>query len=438
VCVTHADEDMGKCKRCHKSKTDVKLRSCEDRLCESCSEYNDMCLRDSVMPDWEAISRGESPSGYNGHDPDVVSNAHALKDNASQFKCSLVVNPVLAYMSCNMNSSTADDITRSCQDFYSVQELILAKDILWAVGSVQHLPPKRRRREGKYRTESEAITSDIVEALSLLDAADKMPRFGVDAALLKRIPGPVPTENNTMSLCTRLLDLECRMNRAEENLSSNVCKTLELEEKVTKTTSYAAKAATSLSKKTLELEDKLSGTATTSGWPSLRSNTNQPAARPHQPSVPSVDQRDVPVPGTARTHDVKMSHAASTTSLTSAASSQPSGNQEEFQYPRYHRRRKTTIRGTRAGSNIRIKGAPEPSRDVFVYRVDKGTTDIEDFLTDNGINSRSVIIVSNNEARFSSFKVEVKVSELEKLLDPEFWPDGICVRRFYKPRSKPV
>ena len=99
-------------------------------------------------------------------------------------------------------------------------------------------------------------------------------------------------------------------------------------------------------------------------------------------------------------------------------------------------RRRKPITGTRAAMG-KLKGAPEPSRDLFVYRVDKLVTDedISSYLSDNGVEVRAIKLVSNSESRFASFKVELKVSDINKVLASDFWPEGICVRRFYTRRA---
>jgi hypothetical protein len=39
--------------------------------------------------------------------------------------------------------------------------------------------------------------------------------------------------------------------------------------------------------------------------------------------------------------------------------------------------------------------------------------------------------MTKEEAKFSSFKVTVTVSSLEKVLNPLIWPEGIRVRKFF-------
>ena len=56
-------------------------------------------------------------------------------------------------------------------------------------------------------------------------------------------------------------------------------------------------------------------------------------------------------------------------------------------------------------------------------------------MTKNKMPPRVVTKVSHEESKFASFRVEVKASLLEAALDPESWPENVCVRRFWKKRS---
>ncbi len=66
---------------------------------------------------------------------------------------------------------------------------------------------------------------------------------------------------------------------------------------------------------------------------------------------------------------------------------------------------------------------------------DTPTTAISDYIIKHNVQIRSINQVSNDEAKYCSFKVEIRVTDMSKILDPEFWPVGVCVRRFYKPRN---
>ncbi len=72
-----------------------------------------------------------------------------------------------------------------------------------------------------------------------------------------------------------------------------------------------------------------------------------------------------------------------------------------------------------------------------MYRLQKGTSDtiLTTHLEEHGIHIRSIELKSNPEAKYDSFRIEIRVSDMSKVLDPNMWPTGINVRRFIKPRA---
>ena len=109
-----------------------------------------------------------------------------------------------------------------------------------------------------------------------------------------------------------------------------------------------------------------------------------------------------------------------------------------FQIPKEHKkrqdrekRRREIIKGT--APHDKLKGGPMPNRDYFVYRVQKQTTeeDMTGYLQDKAITFVSVQKISNPDAMYSSFRIKVPVDVVNKVTDPNSWPEGISVRRFY-------
>ena len=105
---------------------------------------------------------------------------------------------------------------------------------------------------------------------------------------------------------------------------------------------------------------------------------------------------------------------------------------------RKHRRqenkRKRIVQGSRPAGSIR--GAPEPRRDVFIYRVAFETTAdmMRRHINDVGVTIDSMHCVSNPHAKYKSFKVTTALSNYDELFNPEMWPSGICVRKYVPPR----
>ncbi len=67
----------------------------------------------------------------------------------------------------------------------------------------------------------------------------------------------------------------------------------------------------------------------------------------------------------------------------------------------------------------------------------KDTSDdvIKEYIETNGIRVRSFACVSNDLSMYKSFKLEISVSDMEKVLNADFWPTGVWVRRFYSPKG---
>ena len=80
----------------------------------------------------------------------------------------------------------------------------------------------------------------------------------------------------------------------------------------------------------------------------------------------------------------------------------------------------------------RLKGSPPVTRDFFVYRVDKTTTDddMKNHLRDLEINYVSVNRLSNVEATYCSYRISVPLDQVDKIMDANAWPTGIRIRQF--------
>ena len=104
-----------------------------------------------------------------------------------------------------------------------------------------------------------------------------------------------------------------------------------------------------------------------------------------------------------------------------------------------NKKRKQRRHITGSSTDSRLKAAPEPSRDLFIYWVDKETTD-DDMLThvtQFGITPKNLKRMSHDDAAKKSYKLTVSASEYKTLLDSAKWPTGIRVRRFIPPKNPP-
>lgn len=98
-----------------------------------------------------------------------------------------------------------------------------------------------------------------------------------------------------------------------------------------------------------------------------------------------------------------------------------------------NKRRAKHVVGT--GTNERLQGAPEPSREFFVSRTREGTVedDLVAFLKEKNIEPRAVekVVPSKYTPKFPSFRVELSLSDAKNAMKTSFWPKGVCTRRYY-------
>lgn len=352
----------------------------------------------------------------------------------------VILDPVLTYVTHSLGNSSVYSIKQACRGFYTLEEVNVSKDILWKVGDNNVLPPFVRRRDSTKGNEIDKVIDDIVIGIQKLDAASSLPPFAVDPSALNRIPKASPAETFPISVCERLNLLEAKVSQLpdlEERIKQAEIKM----ERVP--ASYAA-AAASNEPNQIRVQPPTSLNA-----PANASTSACALPGPLHVKLPPVKASS----NISSWHDRAVNKALGKAKATAAAplygsqaslaSSGPSWYDEGFDYTGEQKKKKMkrvknrkAVTGTSTMLSGKLKGAPEPSRDIFVYRVVKDTTEseIQDYIVDNNIAVRGVSKVSNTEARFDSFRVEIKVSDLNQVLNASFWPEGICVRRFFKPK----
>ncbi|ELU05028.1 hypothetical protein CAPTEDRAFT_206188 [Capitella teleta] len=95
---------------------------------------------------------------------------------------------------------------------------------------------------------------------------------------------------------------------------------------------------------------------------------------------------------------------------------------------RVHVPKKPRRRRRKQEDNSTLKGAPEPVRDIFVYRLAKTTPvdKVKEYMEINNMDLVSIEQVSKSEAKFASFKAQIRVSHLPYALDQDSWSKNMC------------
>ena len=103
---------------------------------------------------------------------------------------------------------------------------------------------------------------------------------------------------------------------------------------------------------------------------------------------------------------------------------------QEKKTRQHERKRHKVITGCHKPGNDGFRGAPEPSKDIFIYRVHPDTSkrDIEDGIRGRNFEVRDLVCISSEQSMFKSFKLTVPASQLSSLLTDECpWPEDFSL-----------
>ena len=128
----------------------------------------------------------------------------------------VVLSPVLTFVADALHSSTDEEGKIVCRQFYSLEELNSAKELLWAADKDNILGRMIQRRgstaaKGDNLDKKCKVIADIVDAIPKLDEADALPLFTATASDLPRIPKVKPHEVLPISAYERIAALEEQM-----------------------------------------------------------------------------------------------------------------------------------------------------------------------------------------------------------------------------------
>ena len=370
-----------------------------------------------------------------------------------------IMQPILAYATYAMQSATVDNVRSAVLAHCTAIEIVEAKQVLWLrcggdiIGS--EMP---RRRDTPARSIEEAHIHDILTALQKLDSADQPPTFAVLASDLGKIPRWHPEEMNQASLAERMLRMEQRMSALQETLDNNMAEQLAARDRTeTAAEPFAALPIVATSPRpsqrqsTAEKCDQHDAPARQDVFTVINGRGRQRRSE----SVTAPERQTVATSNRFQVLESSQSYPSLTdaTAATGARhwptiTAPPTDLQEVFREPapaaRRDRRRadngpksaRRVITGRRKSGGGQFKGAAEPGRDLFVYRVHTDTVEshIKQLVTNVGYTVLDIQCVSNPKAKNKSFKLTVPVSQFHLVYSENFpWPDGVRVRKFVSP-----
>ena len=411
---------------------DCKLGFGDDFFCESCmtaqrnfrlggntiskesNELNDLVARrqSSDLSNVKQVKNGSNTDEF------VDSNIQGLGAVSRE---KVLIQPVLGYILFSMQSASAENVKLAAMGHFIDSDICDAKDMLWYFCGTKYIGEKKVRKDSNTRSEKEDHLADIINALIKLDKANKVPTIVLGALSLGHIPRSHPEELNNISLCDRLNQIECRMKKMQEQLDCHTAENMMLHERLEKTDSYASV----LKKDNIHYKDT---------GPKVKIQKTDILTQISNKGVIEIE-------GEHQSSEVLHENM----SATIQPAQQPLDN--EYQIPLYHRKqarrkkmRKNVITGSRAQCSGNVRGAPDPDRHLFIYRVDRSTVvkDLESYISERGVTVRDLQCVSNCESKFKSFKLTVSVAQYSQLFDSSLWPQGVRIRPFYTKREDRV
>ena len=333
----------------------------------------------------------------------------------------VVLNPVLTFVADGLNHSTEEEVKTVCRLFYSIDELVSAKKILWAVDDQRNLGRMVNRRDSQKRSEKEQVLADIFDAITTLSDADALPPFAVTAGDLGRIPKIKPHEMLPVSAYERLASLEEQMAVVMSLCTRPQPLPAAAEEEIANLRPLPERVAH------LEQLVAANSALTYAQAVSTEAPFQQQAPKPSHLQQSPTSRPTIPKVA----HDIP--------EHTNAMHRRPTdkdGFTEANRKRKGKRPRKDRVMG--ALTSCKLKGAPLPTRDIYVGRLlsHYDAKDIEDHASAEGLQCLEVERLSSASAPYASFRIRVCLSEEKRAFSSHMWPTGAVIGKFYSPRLK--
>lgn len=324
----------------------------------------------------------------------------------------MIVNELLTYACFHLNNSTLDNIKKVMLDFYSHDEIIESKKLLWNISGIK-LGSYIDRKTTEKRSCDDANLSDIFDALIELDLDDEIPEFV--AKDLKKIPERNPEELNLTSILERISKLEKSARSSDVLLTTHADFISQID-------------LFDISEKFSRLENKIQehGVALTDLTIKNKYENNNNESFNEVVNECNIIEVD------------NIGNDSDWISIEGQPVDQYKTSVNKFRYRR--RKRKSTqkiqekknntkpVFANNIENNYELKGAPNYSA-LYLGRVLEGSKDlINKYMHSRNIDVQDVSIVSRPNSRFKSFKLIVSRDHTNILLDKYFWPKGVIVK----------
>ncbi|XP_011661635.2 uncharacterized protein LOC105437100 [Strongylocentrotus purpuratus] len=322
----------------------------------------------------------------------------------------IVVDELLCFVTNKMNTLSTDEIVKLVSTCFKSEEIEQSKKVLFDVCSSMndHVTVRNVAHKGPSRDVNNIKTCIKL----LLECGDKIPTFV--AKDLDRLP-PVGFDNIDVSaLLGRLLKLECEMADMKESVQSH------------------AKAAENLQNMAVIMDTRMTDVevkavaqtpgSTSINFPGLGATLDAAAPAPKpQPNSPDQTPWNQVV---RRGGNMK----------TPPVGGDPSRPVQVLHTPMQPKRKPGIVGKASSG---RIQAVQTKLVNVFATRFDPelDADTLGDFLQEKINDTVTCNKIVTERSRFGSFHISAVCQNVEDMYDPDVWPEGVFVRRYYEPRK---
>ena len=341
-----------------------------------------------------------------------------------------LVDHVLMYAECHRHTSAKDVLVRTMAGYYSSDDILNAKDLLikhFGEFDILNDNIKKARQSSNNRTHDMANCDDIVVILNVLE--EKHVQVICVTNKWWKIPKVQPESFNDLSIAEKVAELEAKFALYDKTLCN-------VKTEITKHDSRLSEVESENTAQNVQLEQlvvKNNSKTQTINTPSYASKVNEHVDKPG-PDLPNPKLGGISRLPKKGNPEVSRQRSNSTPTGDSDGFIRPADQVRREARRNRNQQKRQGVMGKATGPGL--ISATGPSRDLFVTYVSKecDLDTMRQHIRSTGVVERSLTIKEGDD--YNSFILKVAAKDAEQMKDPEIWPEGVFVRRYYPAKKQ--
>lgn len=375
---------------------------------------------------------GRKEAGNVGQVQDVAANTRDAGDLTDDASCPdhethtpVVCNELLCYVFNKMDLLVHDTLVKLCTDFYGSREIEAAKMKIFSCSAISETGVRMIKRQGP--SKDKANMEDILHILhKCIPQSSLLPKFV--ACELSRLP-PLDVCNIDFAfLIHEFQGMRAEMSSMREEIK--LCKQSNISQSVW------ANRSTNVTKPVplvVDLPPVPTDEAVKPALPHRRKKDLSPKA-PSAGATVTTSMNGVTVDSPCGAEESKTSGSFLVASSTAVSKQNESFTVVEKK-KRSARNKHSTVIGTRNDSTL--KARPGRFLTMFVSRLDPcmSPSEFEQYIKCTLNVTAKCTQLETKHDTYASFKVEAMCDNTSNFYDPQRWPAGVYIRKFYFRKS---